>query len=82
MDYRQIAYDIDERVATITLDRPDQLNAFTNTMMNELLDAFDRADADDDVRAVVVTGRGQGLLRRSGSLRRCRRPSARAAATS
>ena len=61
MDYRQIAYDIDERVATITLDRPDQLNAFTNTMLRELLDAFDRADADDDVRAVVVTGRGRAF---------------------
>ena len=58
--------------ATITLDRPDQLNAFTEHDMNELLDAFDRADADDDVRAVVVTGRGQRLLRRSRSLRRCR----------
>ena len=61
MDYTQIAYDVADRVATITLDRPEQLNAFTGQMMHELIDAFDRADADDDVRAVVVTGRGRGF---------------------
>ena len=61
MQYREIAYDVTERVATITLDRPDRLNAFTETMMLELLDAFDRADGDDDVRAVVVTGRGRAF---------------------
>ena len=61
MDYTQIAYEVADRVATITLDRPDKLNAFTVTMMRELLDAFDTADADDDVRAVVVTGRGRGF---------------------
>jgi enoyl-CoA hydratase/carnithine racemase len=43
------------------LDRPDQLNAFTVTMLHELLDAFDRADADDEVRAIVVTGRGRAF---------------------
>jgi enoyl-CoA hydratase/carnithine racemase len=61
MEYQQIAYDVADRVLTITLDRPDALNAFTPTMMADLLDAFDRADADDDVRAVVVTGRGRGF---------------------
>lgn len=61
MDYGQIAYEVDDRVATITLDRPDALNAFTVQMMREMLDAFDRIDADDDVRAVVVTGRGRGF---------------------
>jgi len=61
MDYTQIAYDVSDRIATITLDRPDQLNAFTGRMMNELLDALDRVDADDGVRAVVVTGRGRGF---------------------
>ena len=61
MDYEQIAYEVDDRVLTITLDRPDQLNAFTTRMMHELIDAFDRADADDDVRAVIVTGRGRGF---------------------
>ena len=61
MEYTQIAFDVADRVATITLDRPDRLNAFTNQMMYELVDAFDRADRDDDVRAVVVTGRGRGF---------------------
>jgi len=49
------------RVRVITLDRPDKLNAFTGTMMFELLQAFDLIDADDDVRVVVVTGRGRGF---------------------
>ena len=49
MDYTQIAYDVSERIATVTLDRPDQLNAFTGRMMHELLDALDRSDSDDGV---------------------------------
>jgi enoyl-CoA hydratase/carnithine racemase len=61
MDYTQIRYDVSEHVATITLHRPDQLNAFTGTMMRETIDAFDRVDADDDVRAVIVTGAGRGF---------------------
>jgi enoyl-CoA hydratase/carnithine racemase len=60
-DYEELLYDVDGPVLTITLNRPDKLNAFTFTMMNELLDAFDRADADDDVRAVIVTGAGRGF---------------------
>src|SRR5436190_14615666 len=59
--YEQIIYDVADNVATITLNRPDQLNAFTTTMMRELIDAFDHSDADDDVRAVVVTGSGRGF---------------------
>ncbi|MGZ4765083.1 MAG: crotonase/enoyl-CoA hydratase family protein [Ilumatobacteraceae bacterium] len=61
MEHTQIVYDVDDRIATITLNRPDQLNAFTTTMMRELIDAFDRADSDDDVRAVIVTGAGRGF---------------------
>ena len=61
MEYQEIAYDVADRVLTITLDRPDRLNAFTIRMHEELIDAFGRADADDDVRAVVVTGRGRGF---------------------
>lgn len=61
MDYTEIAYEVADRVLTITLDRPDRLNAFTYVMHEELIDAFDRVDADDDVRAVVVTGRGRGF---------------------
>ena len=57
-DYTQILYEVAERVATITLHRPDKLNAFTETMRLEIADAFDRTDADDDVRAVIITGHG------------------------
>ena len=61
MDYEQILYDVAGGIATITLNRPDQLNAFTVRMLNEMIDAFDRSDADDDVRAVIVTGAGRGF---------------------
>jgi len=61
MEYTQIAYEVADQVATITLDRPDRMNAFTPTMMRELIDAFDQVDADDDVRAVIVTGRGRAF---------------------
>lgn len=61
MEYTQILLDVDDHIATITLDRPDRLNAFTGTMMHELIDAFDRTDADDDVRAVIITGAGRGF---------------------
>ena len=59
--YTEIAYEVADRVATITLDRPDKLNAFTTTMMDELVRVYAEADADDAVRAVVVTGRGRGF---------------------
>jgi enoyl-CoA hydratase/carnithine racemase len=61
MTYTHIAYEVADRVATITLDRPDRLNAFTVTMQRELCAALDEVDADADVRAVVVTGRGRGF---------------------
>jgi enoyl-CoA hydratase/carnithine racemase len=61
VDYTQIDLDVTDRIATITLDRPEVLNAFTGTMMAELIDAFDRTDADDSVRAVIMTGRGRGF---------------------
>jgi enoyl-CoA hydratase/carnithine racemase len=61
MDYTQILYSVDDSVATITLNRPEQLNAFTGTMMREMIDAFDRVDAEDEVRAVIVTGAGRGF---------------------
>lgn len=59
--YTEIAYDVDGPVLTLTPDRPEQLNAFTPTMFRELMDAFERADADDDVRVVIVTGRGRAF---------------------
>lgn len=61
MAYEHISYDVADGVLTITLDRPEQLNAFTTTMQNELIDACDRADADDNIRVIVVTGRGRGF---------------------
>jgi enoyl-CoA hydratase/carnithine racemase len=61
MDYSQILYSVNEHVATLTLNRPEKLNAFTVTMMREMIDAFGRVDADDDVRAVIVTGAGRGF---------------------
>ncbi len=50
-----------DHVLTITLNRPDKLNAFNRTMMDELISAFDHADADDEVRAVIVTGAGRAF---------------------
>jgi enoyl-CoA hydratase/carnithine racemase len=61
MSYETITYEVAESILTITLNRPDKLNAFTATMMNELIDAFGRADADDAVRAVIVTGAGRAF---------------------
>jgi len=61
MDYEQIGYRVEDKLLTITLQRPEKLNAFTTRMMHELLDAFDRADADDDVRVVIVTGSGRAF---------------------
>jgi enoyl-CoA hydratase/carnithine racemase len=61
MSFQEIRYEIEEGVLTITLDRPDRLNAFTPTMARELIEAFDRADSDDSVRAVIVTGAGRGF---------------------
>ena len=56
MTFETIRYSVDEQIATITLHRPHRLNAFTLEMGEEIIAAFDRADADDDVRAVIVTG--------------------------
>ena len=61
MDYQQIINDIDEGILTITLNRPDKLNAFTGQMMTEMINALDRADADDTVKAIIVTGAGRGF---------------------
>ena len=61
MEFEQIRAEVTERVLTITLNRPDRLNAWTATMGRELIDAFDRADADDEVRVIVVTGKGRGF---------------------
>lgn len=61
MEYSQIKCELSDRILTITLNRPDRLNAFTPVMCQELVDAFGRADADDDVRVVIVTGAGRAF---------------------
>lgn len=59
MEYRTIQYAVEDRVATITLHRPDRMNAFTSAMCRELIDALDQVDRDDDVRVVIFTGSGR-----------------------
>lgn len=61
MVYEQIDYTVADGIATVTLSRAERLNAFTGRMMAELIDAFDRIDADDDVRCVIVTGAGRAF---------------------
>ena len=61
MPYEQITCEIDRSIMVVTLNRPDKLNAYTGTMGAELEDAFRRADTDDAVRAVIVTGAGRAF---------------------
>ncbi len=61
MEYTEIKYDVSDAILTITLNRPERLNAYTLVMDTELKDALNRADADDDVRAVIVTGAGRAF---------------------
>lgn len=61
IDFDAILYEVEDRILTITLNRPERLNAFNGQMMNDLLKAFDLSDADDDVAAVIITGAGRGF---------------------
>lgn len=61
MAYETILYDVADGILTITLNRPDKLNAVTSTTIDELIGAIGRADADDAVRAVIVTGSGRAF---------------------
>src|SRR4030043_2035228 len=61
MEYSQILYEVSNRILTITLNRPERLNVFSPVLCQELLDAFGRADTDDDVRVVIVTGAGRAF---------------------
>jgi len=60
LSYETIATEIRDRILTITLNRPDRLNAFNSTMLDELLQVLDEADADDEVRVILFTGAGRG----------------------
>ncbi len=61
MDYQDILYDVSENIATITLNRPDRLNAWTTTMGNEYRHALDDAEGRDEVRVIILTGAGRGF---------------------
>ncbi|MAT84685.1 MAG: enoyl-CoA hydratase [Gammaproteobacteria bacterium] len=61
MSYNTIRYDVEDGILTLTLHRPERMNAFTGEMLKEMIDAFDRADADDDVRCIIVTGEGRAF---------------------
>ena len=61
MPYETILTETSEAIFTITINRPDKLNALNTTMIRELIDAFDTADADDAVRAIIVTGAGRAF---------------------
>jgi enoyl-CoA hydratase/carnithine racemase len=56
-----ILYEVSDGIATITLNRPDRMNAFTTEMRDDLIDAFNKTDADDAVRAVIITGAGKAF---------------------
>ena len=59
--FETLLYDVEDGIATITLNRPDRMNAFTARMMKDLIEAFDATDADDAVKAVIVTGAGRAF---------------------
>jgi enoyl-CoA hydratase/carnithine racemase len=61
VEYTAISYEVSDNIATLTLDRPQQLNSFTDVMATEILHALDQADGDDDVRVVIFTGRGRAF---------------------
>ncbi len=61
MELNTVIYEVKDRIATITLNRPDRMNAWTMEMMAEVIEAFDVADNDDDVRAIIVTGAGKAF---------------------
>ena len=61
MEYEHILYDVADGIATITLNRPERLNAFDNLMLSEWRDAIERSDADRDVRVIILTGAGRGF---------------------
>lgn len=61
MTYQHILYDVESRIATITLNRPDRMNAWTPTMEREVREAMGAAANDDDVRVIVLTGAGRGF---------------------
>jgi enoyl-CoA hydratase/carnithine racemase len=60
-EYKQILYSKENRVATVTLNRPEKLNAYSEIMVHEILDALADARDDDEIRALILTGAGRGF---------------------
>lgn len=60
-DRQETILEVADGIATLTLNRPDKLNAFTGRMMHEIISAFDETDARDDVKVVIVTGAGRAF---------------------
>ena len=61
MDFKAIKYQVEDNIATITLNRPDRLNAFNGQMLQDMVAALDLVDGDDRVRVLIVTGEGRGF---------------------
>ena len=61
MNFETILYDVQDGILTITLNRPERLNAFNNAMRDEVIAALDAADADDEVKAIIFTGAGRAF---------------------
>ncbi|MGB2199686.1 MAG: enoyl-CoA hydratase-related protein, partial [Luminiphilus sp.] len=61
MSFETILYEVEDGILTITLNRPDRLNAFNNEMRDEVIEALNMADADDDVKAIIFTGSGRAF---------------------
>jgi len=61
MNYETVQYEVNDHIAAVTLNRPDRLNAITHQLENDLLDAMRKADLDDDVRVIILTGAGKGF---------------------
>ena len=60
-DFQTLRYEVEDQILTLTMNRPERLNAFNSVMQREFLSALDEADADDEVRVVIVTGEGRGF---------------------
>ena len=60
-EFQTLLYEVSDHILTLTMNRPERLNAFNSRMQKEFLEALDHADADDEIRVVIVTGQGRGF---------------------